>query len=138
MPETVHASAVSLNGRALLIKGASGSGKSSLALELMAFGAGLIGDDRIILSRHADQVMASCPAILRGMIEARGVGILRARPASPAPLVCVVNLDLTSEERLPQVQAITLLGCNLPLIQRPIGVSFAPALLQYLRAGRIA
>ncbi|MBU0860600.1 MAG: HPr kinase/phosphatase C-terminal domain-containing protein [Alphaproteobacteria bacterium] len=138
MTETIHASAVSWNGRGMLIRGASGSGKSALALELMAFGADLIGDDRIILSRRADHVVASCPAALRGMIEARGFGILRAKPASPAPLVCIVDLDQAAEGRLPHLQSLTLLGCNLPLIQRPIGVSFAPALLQYLRAGRIA
>ena len=138
MTETVHASAVSWQGRGMLIQGASGTGKSALALELMALGANLIADDRVQLSRRADQVIASCPPTLRGMIEARGLGILRARPAGPAPLCCVVDLDQSSESRLPLMQNVTFWGCMLPLIQRPFSVSCAPALLQYLRAGRIA
>ena len=134
---TVHATAIALAGQGALIRGASGSGKSALALELMAFGADLIADDQVHLTRDGSCVIASCPAPLSGLIEARGMGLLRATPAPPAPLVCVVDLDLTVGDRLPVRRDVTLLGCRLPLIHRPDGVNLAPALLQFLRAGRM-
>ena len=133
--QTVHATAVSLAGRAVLLQGRSGSGKSALALELMAYGADLIADDQVILTRAGDSVVASCPASLSGLIEARGLGLLRAGPAEPAPLCCVVDLAARETDRLPPRRHVTLLGCQLPLLHRPAGVNLAPALLQFLRWG---
>ena len=133
--QTVHATAISLDGRGALLRGASGSGKSALALEMMAFGAALIADDRVILSRASDSVIAACPPALSGLIEARGLGLLRAGPAGPAPLCCVVDLDAVIADRLPPRRHVTLLGCALPLLHRPAGVNLAPALLQFLRWG---
>ena len=134
---TVHATAIVFAGQGVLIRGRSGAGKSALALELLAFGAALIADDQVVLTQADGRVTASCPAALSGMIEARGFGILRAIPADPAPLACVVDLDLTDDDRLPARRSVTLLGCRLPLIHLPIGARIAPALLQFLRAGLI-
>ncbi|MFZ3584278.1 HPr kinase/phosphorylase [Loktanella sp. DJP18] len=133
--DTVHATAVAFAGRGVLIRGPSGAGKSALALDLMAVGAVLIADDRVQLTRRGDHILASCPPVLSGLIEARGLGLLRAAVAGPTALACVVDLDVATEDRLPPRRTVTVLGCDLPLIYRPAGVSFAPALLQYLRAG---
>ncbi|HHY02835.1 MAG TPA: serine kinase, partial [Paracoccus sp.] len=88
---TIHASAVAIEGRGLLILGPSGAGKSSLALALMAQGALLVADDRVLLDASEGQLIAACPAPLLGRIEARGVGILAAPPAGPVPLAQVVD-----------------------------------------------
>ncbi len=135
---TEHATAVACDGRAVLIRGASGTGKSSLALQLMAYGAELVADDQVLLRQDAGRIMVSAPTPLRGMIEARGVGLLRATPAPPSLLVCVVDLNTLETDRLPPNRFITVLACVLPLLHRPQGIEFAPALLQFLRAGRIA
>ena len=68
--KTVHASCVACDGAGVLILGASGAGKSGLALNLMALGAALVADDRVVLSREGDVVLAACPLPLRGLIEA--------------------------------------------------------------------
>ena len=70
----LHASAVALDGRGVLITGAAGSGKSSLALTLMAYGAVLISDDQTELSRVGDTIWARAPETISGLIEARGAG----------------------------------------------------------------
>ncbi|MFZ3585333.1 HPr kinase/phosphorylase [Loktanella sp. DJP18] len=80
-PDTVHATAVAIAGRGVLIRGRSGAGKSALALDLMAFGAVLIADDRVHLTRRGDRILATCPPVLSGLTEARGLGLLRATPA---------------------------------------------------------
>ncbi len=98
----VHGSAVCLSGRAALIVGPSGSGKSALALALMSMGAGLIADDRTIVTEDARGTpIASCPPTIAGRIEVRGVGIFRVPPAAPAPLVLVVDLGCRPRSRLP-------------------------------------
>jgi HPr kinase/phosphorylase len=117
-----------------LITGASGSGKSSLALELMAFGAVLVADDRVCLQRVGEAVLASPPPATRGLIEARFVGLLRA-PWAPAPVLAVLDLDRVEAARLPEPRLIRLLGCDLPLLLRPGHAPFAAAMLQFLKAG---
>lgn len=132
----VHASCVAVAGRGLLICGPSGSGKSALALQLMALGAELVADDRVILQRRDAQVMAHCPPALQGMIEARGLGLLRARPLSAAPLALVADLGAAETDRLPPRRHVAVLGLQLPLVLRADAAHFSFALLQYLRCGR--
>ena len=133
---TVHASCVALGGRALLITGASGAGKSGLALTLMAFGAGLVADDRTILTAADGALWADCPATILGRIEARGIGILAAAPAGRSRLAAVVDLDRDETERLPPMREVSYLGHTLPLILNGRGLSFAAGLLQYLKSMR--
>jgi HPr kinase/phosphorylase len=134
----LHASCVSLDGKGVLVLGRSGSGKSALALAMMAFGARLVADDRTCLAGEGEAVVASAPATLQGLIEARGVGILRADPDSSAVVVVVVDLDRPETERLPPHRRITLLGRDVALVHGH-GIASLPAmLLQYLRGGRAA
>jgi len=134
---TIHASAVAIGGRGLLILGPSGAGKSSLALALMAQGALLVADDRVQLSVRDGGLVAACPAPLLGRIEARGVGILSAAAAAgPVPVVQVVDLGRAETMRLPPRRSITLHGVGLPLVLGPMGPHLAPALRQLLLGGR--
>ena len=137
MSEPLHASAVALNGRGALITGPSGSGKSSLALELIAMGARLVADDGVLLSRAADgSVLARSPASIRGLIEARGVGVLRAEPLDEAPIALVIDLSQVETERLPPERTTTLLGVTLPLLHKVASPHFSVAIRQYLAEGR--
>lgn len=123
-------------GHAVLIKGPSGSGKSALALELLAYGASLIADDQVQLTQTDHAVIASCPPSIAGLIEARGVGILHATPAMPAPLSLVVDLSQTEADRLPPLRHVTIMGIEIPLLYAVKTPHFPAAVLQFLRAGR--
>lgn len=82
----MHASSVSLNGRAILIAGESGAGKSSLALALIDRGATLIADDQTVLSATNDRLFASPPARLAGQIEVRNLGIMSIQHNAAIPV----------------------------------------------------
>ena len=86
--ETLHASCVAIGGRAVLIEGRSGEGKSDLALRLIDRGAVLVADDQTICRRSDGVLHASPPANIAGKIEVRGLGIL------PMPFVENVPIDL--------------------------------------------
>jgi len=131
----LHATCIVHHGRAALIVGASGSGKSGLALQLMAHGALLVADDRVVVTRDGDAVIASCPPSLSGMVEARGVGLLHARAAGPARLSLIVDLDGQETERLPPKRKRDLLGMALDLVFPVRGGHFPAAVLLYLTHG---
>ncbi|NDW46271.1 HPr kinase/phosphorylase [Ruegeria sp. PrR005] len=133
---TVHASCVALSGRALLIVGASGSGKSALALDLMAFGAGLVSDDRVALRRTASCVIADTVPAISGLVEARGLGLLHAPVHGPASVAWVLDLDQEEPQRLPPFREIRLLGHSVPLLLRPRIPHLGPSLAQLLKSGR--
>ncbi|WP_134724576.1 HPr kinase/phosphorylase [Paracoccus luteus] len=136
--DTVHGSAVALDGQGLLILGPAGVGKSALALALMALGAGLVADDRVRLTRRAGALVASCPPALSGLIEARGIGILRADPAGDTALALVVDLGRAEDARLPPERRITLHEVELSLVLGPMGPHLGAALRQMLIGGRFA
>ncbi|OAN86871.1 HPr kinase/phosphorylase [Sulfitobacter geojensis] len=132
---TVHASCVSLDGKALLIRGASGTGKSSLALQLIALGAALIADDRTELHTRGGMLHAQCPPAIKGLIEARGVAILRLPVAQPAPVTLVVDMDKTETARLPDPHQTTISGITLPCLWHAPSSHFTAAVLHCLRHG---
>ncbi len=134
--QVVHASTVAVAGRAVLIRGASGSGKSALALHLLALGAGLVADDRTVVTRDAGQLIADAPATLHGLIEARGVGILKCPAVGPAPLALIVDMDRPEPERLPDWHQETVLDVALPVLRNPDAPHFPSAILLYLMHGR--
>jgi HPr kinase/phosphorylase len=131
----LHASCVAVAGRGLLILGPSGSGKSALALRMMAIGARLVADDRVDLSREADALVARCPAPLRGRIEARGLGLLGADPLDAATLALAADLTAAPAARWPEPREIVLLGRALPLVAAAPDAHFPAALVHYLRHG---
>lgn len=133
----VHATCVALGDRAVLIRGASGRGKSSLALDLLAMGAGLVADDRTRLWRLGGQVMAGAPETIRGLIEARGIGILRLPDLGPRPLSLIVDMDREEAERLPPRRHEDVMGILLPCLGRAPHRHFPAAILLYLRYGEL-
>ncbi len=135
LTQTIHASCVSLNGRAVLIRGASGSGKSGLALQLMALGAELVSDDRTIVFAEGGHLFAQAPDQIKGLIEARGVGILTARVVSKAFVVAVVDMDQQETQRLPDAHRTDICGLRLQCFHNCEGVHFPAAILQYLKTG---
>src|SRR6185295_873342 len=88
--ETVHASTVALDGRAVLISGPSGSGKSDLALRMLDRGFTLVSDDRTILRRLGGKLIASAPDTIKGKLEVRGVGIVEMKTVANVPVALVV------------------------------------------------
>ncbi|MFM2356582.1 MAG: hypothetical protein RLZZ528_2318 [Pseudomonadota bacterium] len=136
--ETLHATCVALGLKGLLILGPSGSGKSGLALALMASGCMLVADDRTVVTRHGGHLFATPPAGLEGRIEARGVGILNAAHVASTRLTLAVDLGRAETERLPGFHEFECLGLRLPLVLGPISAHFPASVLQYLRAGRSA
>ena len=135
----LHASCVAVEGQGLLLTGPSGAGKSSLALRLLGLGARLVSDDRTAVWADGGRVHARCPSpAILGLIEARGVGLLRAPTVESAPLALVADLAETEAERLPPFRKLTILGCELPLVLQVQRDHFAEALMLYLRHGRQA
>jgi HPr kinase/phosphorylase len=114
----LHASAVAIDGRGILLLGDSGAGKSDLALRLMDRTARLIADDRVDLVRDGDRVLMSAPQRLAGLIEVRGLGIFRVDNLDQAPLALAVRLvPRETMERLPEPAHDTFLGIAVPLVQ---------------------
>ena len=114
--ETIHASTVAADGRAVLISGPSGSGKSDLTLRLIDRGFALVSDDQTIVRRNSDRLVASAPPTIKGKLEIRGVGIVDMESVDDIPVALFV--ELTSEiQRLPDDRRERpVLGINLPLV----------------------
>lgn len=127
--EILHASAVAKDGAALLILGPSGSGKSSLALELIALGAGLIADDLVRI--RPGPVAAPVRPGSTQRIEARGVGLLRLPAAAPAPVRLALDLGVAETERLPPRRYWR----GAPLLRRPERLSPAALILALASGG---
>jgi HPr kinase/phosphorylase len=113
----IHATAVAIDGRGVLLLGPSGAGKSDLALRLIDRGARLIADDRVDLARDGTSVTLSAPARIAGLLEVRGLGILRY-PCVAAPLTLAVELVAAETvERLPERDAELFCGMAIPILR---------------------
>jgi HPr kinase/phosphorylase len=130
---TVHASAVLVGDRAVLIRGPSGSGKSRLAFDLILAGrsrqippAILVGDDRVHLVTSAGNLIVRPARELAGLIEIRGLGIRRIDHADEAIVGLVVDLVAADAERLPppEAQFVGVYGVSIPRIG--VGASYSP------------
>src|SRR6185369_2628844 len=125
--ETIHASTVSGEGRAVLISGPSGSGKSDLALRLLDRGFTLVSDDQTIVKRDGDRLIASAPATIAGKLEIRGIGIVEMETVTNIPVALLV--ELTSDiQRLPDdSRERPILGVPLPIITIDAMTASAPS-----------
>jgi HPr kinase/phosphorylase len=140
-PASVHASAVCVGEQAILIRGASGAGKSRLALDLILAGrtgaiaaTKLIGDDRVRLDTRNGRVWVSGVPELKGMIEIRGLGIRRCDFTPEAQVALVVDLAASDAERLPPPERLRTLisGIELPRIPVAAGDNPLPMVLGFL------
>ena len=134
--KTIHASCVCIREKAVLICGASGSGKSGLALQMIALGASLVSDDRTTVQLVNGAIIASAPKNIRGFIEARGIGILNAKTVASSEVVLVVDLDRIETKRLPESHSKSICDTNLPCLHKIEALYFPAAILQYLQSGR--
>ncbi len=137
--QVIHATCVADGpDRALLLLGPSGSGKSSLALQLIALGLVLVADDRTELSPTDAGLIARCPAAIQGLIEARGLGILHAPTLPHARVTLAVDLATQEPDRLPPHRSIVFCEHTVDLVLATEGPHFAAALVVALRHGRAA
>ena len=113
--ERVHATCVVIKGQGVLLRGAPGSGKSDLALRLIDDGAGLVADDYTEVSVVDGHVCATVPQAIQGLLEVRGIGIIRMGCVPRVPVSAVFDLAPLSEiERLPDPQTVELAGLAVP------------------------
>jgi serine kinase of HPr protein (carbohydrate metabolism regulator) len=113
--ETVHATAVAIDGRAVLLGGRPGRGKSDLALRLIDRGASLISDDYTHVRRVDGRAIAAAPANILGKIEVRGVGVVELDAAQDVPVALFVDLD-AEPARLPEPDESRMVaGVSIPV-----------------------
>ena len=125
--ENVHGTSVACDGRAVLLTGPSGTGKSDLALRLLDRGFRLVSDDQTILSRAGDRLIASAPAQIEGKMEIRGLGIVEMESRSDVPLALVVELTNAIERIPPEGRTRQILGISLPVVSIDAMTASAPS-----------
>jgi HPr kinase/phosphorylase len=140
---TVHASAVLVGARAVLIRGPSGSGKSRLALDLIDAArtgsllfARLVADDRVHLDNADGRLLVRPAEALAGLIEVRGVGLLRMAYEASAVVGLVVDLATTAAARLPDQESLMteIGGIELPRLAVASGIGALPGVLALINS----
>lgn len=114
--ETVHASSVAIDNRAVLITGPSGAGKSDLALRLVDRGFTLVSDDQTIVRRDGNRLIAAAPTTIAGKLEIRGIGILDLEAVSDVPVALLVELTGDIERMPDDSRERPILGVSIPLV----------------------
>lgn len=132
---TVHATTVAIGGRGVMLTGASGAGKSDLALRLIDRGAVLVSDDYTLLATQAGSLLAAPPATIAGRMEVRGLGIVDVPYRAQAPVALVVTLG-PEEERMPEPQRTILLGMSLPCVNIDPRMPAAPIKVEWALSQR--
>lgn len=114
--ETLHATTVAIGDRAILLYGASGMGKSDLALRLIDRGATLVSDDYTLLKRVDGRLIATSPATISGRMEVRGIGIIDLPHVGDTPVALLVDL-MDAVERMPMdASTRTIAGVDVPAV----------------------
>jgi serine kinase of HPr protein (carbohydrate metabolism regulator) len=113
----LHASCVELLGTGVVLLGPPGSGKSDLALRLVDGGARLVSDDRLAVERQGELLIGRPPQPIAGLIEVRGLGIMRIDHCVSSRLGLVVALGAEPPPRLPERMGYELLGVALPYLE---------------------
>jgi serine kinase of HPr protein (carbohydrate metabolism regulator) len=115
MSETIHATAIAIDGHAVLIEGPSGAGKSDLALRLIDRGATLVSDDYTVLTVSDGVLLANAPPRIAGKIEVRGIGLVAVPHVPNIPVAMLVRLQSTVE-RMPEPATRSIVGIAIPEI----------------------
>jgi|JI6StandDraft_1071083.scaffolds.fasta_scaffold26146_2 HPr kinase/phosphorylase len=130
----VHASCVACRGRAILIIGPSGSGKSDLALRLIDRGARLVSDDQTLVTLENGRLLASPPRTIQGLVEVRGLGLRTTEWEAQVPLALAIELGAEVARYPLEPRVLTVSGIDLPLVRldgfhasTPLKVEFALA-----------
>jgi serine kinase of HPr protein (carbohydrate metabolism regulator) len=113
--------------KGVLIEGPSGAGKSDLALRALDQGFRLVADDRVLVWAAAGRLYGRAPDPLHGLIEVRGVDVVRVAPVAFCQIVLLARLG--TPERLPDPATETILGIPVPLLAADPFESSAPAKL---------
>ena len=117
MSQLHQATCIAIQGRAVLIEGPPGSGKSSLALALIDRGAMLIGDDGVTLKQHGGRLLASPPPNIAGLLEVRNLGLLPYPVCSEVPVALVLRLTPDAPRFIDQARQTAVADTPLPLIE---------------------
>ena len=114
----IHATCVALEHGAVLLRAREGGGKSDLALRLIDAGARLVADDQVMVDVDGATMIASAPEAIAGKLEVRGLGIVAEAPASPTPVIAVIDLQTSGEiDRMPEAETCEIEGVTLPLFR---------------------
>ena len=112
----MHATCVDINGSGVLIVGRSGSGKSSLAINLIALGSTLVADDQCEIVKKNNKLCVFKPTSLPSSIEIRGIGLVSVPMVVETSLDWVVNMDEAEKERMPDLRFTEIDGYKIPTI----------------------
>ena len=111
----VRGTCICIDGHAVLLRGPSGSGKSDLALRLIDGGGTLVADDYTDVEQGTGGLVAMAPAAIHGLLEVRGLGVIKVGACSSAVLVAVIDLvPLSTVDRMPEPQRAQILEALLP------------------------
>ena len=130
----LHASCVAINGKAVLLTGISGVGKSDLAIRLIDDGAQLVADDQTLLSIENGVLLASPPPTIEGMIEIRHAGLARLPFVAGVPVALLVDLTPSGQvlERMPEQNVIFFLDQPVQRLRLPAFAASTPAKIRLL------
>jgi serine kinase of HPr protein (carbohydrate metabolism regulator) len=112
-----QSTAVAIGARAVLIEGAPGTGKSSLALALIDRGAMLIGDDGVLVEPHDGNLLVRPHPNTRGLIEVRGLGLIDFPVREEAPAALVILLDPQAPRFIEEAGSLDIAGISLPMVR---------------------
>jgi len=112
-----QATSVAIGGRAVMIEGAPGTGKSSLALALIDRGAVLIGDDAVMLEAIGETLLASPHPRVTGLIEVRNVGLMSLPMTSAVPVALVLILDPAAPRHIEAADSVERGGVSVRAIR---------------------